>query len=149
VPLKSPLEEYEEFLATCPGWVRWRLGVEPFQPEYQEQWATSNLDQVAAFDARFFELLARLPKKRKEWERRAGRVLSRGRILVKKGRPRKDAEAAEIARLRDKPLRDRTKTYGEIAVALKRPGEEKPPTADSVRKLHKSRKVKSTGEKSD
>jgi len=144
VPLKSPLEEYEEFLATCPGWVRWRLGAEPFQPEYRDQWASSDPIQVAALDDRFFELLARLPKKRKEWERRTGRTLSRGRILVKKGRPRLNTRAQEIDR-----LRDQGKTYGEIALAMKRPEDKEPPTADSIRKLHKSRKGKSTGENSD
>lgn len=146
MPLKSPLEEYEEFLATCPDWIRWRFGVEPFQPEYLEDWKKSDWVEVATLDSRFFELLARLPKKRKECERRMGRVLSRGRILVKKGRPRKDAEAAEIARQKDE---NKDKTYGKIALSLKRPEEEKPPTADSVRKLHKSRQSKSSGEKSD
>ena len=144
MPFKSPLEEYEEFLETCPGWVRWRLGVEPFQPEYGEQWASSDPVQVAALDDRFFQLLARLPKNRKEWERRTGRILSRGRILVKKGRPRQNAKAHEIER-----LRNQGKTYGEIALTIRRPEEKEPPTPDSVRKLHKSRKSKSTGEKSD
>lgn len=144
MPLKSPLEEYHEFLATCPGWVKWMLGIESFQPEYGDQWARSDPAQVVAFENRFFELLAHLPKERKRWERRTGRILSRGRILVKKGRPRQDMKAQEIDRLRRKK-----KTYGEIAVAIKRPDEKEPPTADSVRKLHRSRKGKSSGEKSD
>lgn len=144
MPLKTPLKEYEDFIATCPGWLRrsW-LGQTP-EPGDVEAYVTSDRERLTQLEDRFFNFLALLPKKRKEWERRVGRIITGGRVSTKLGRPRQDAKAEQIH-----CLRKQGKTFGQIAREVKSSDEEHPPSADSVRKLLASRRKKSTGEKSD
>ena len=144
MPLKTPLEEYEEFLSTCPTWFRSHWCGEPVGiADYQELAATA-LQDIESLEERLFKLLAQLPQQRKECEARMGRNYIRYRVKVAKGRPRQDKKAEEIARLRAEKM-----TYGQISPKVKTSAEEDPPSPDSLRKLLASRQSKSTGEKSD
>jgi hypothetical protein len=146
----SPEEELAEFLASQPSWrQKWLMvDVPSLLPEELQEWLGSDprADRVAR--DKYEAILKRIPAKwheyRSKWEQIALSSVPSGLS----GRPRLDALAAEARALH----RD-DKSYAQIAIILgpkyavqTKKGIRKP-TADSIRKLVKSRERDSSPDK--
>jgi hypothetical protein len=116
VGLKTPEEELQQFLDAQPPWLRKILRLEPLSAEEKVAWVQSDWWWTLEGDTQirndYERLLRQIPGQWREYRKKVARNAQEMVRLSpgKPGRPRKDAEAAELQQ------QHQTKSYEQIAM---------------------------------
>ena len=139
MPMGRDEKDLQDFLDTLPAWLRrYFLGEQMLEEDVEEYFKSTSAENARLSDV-FWQKVQKVPRIALQVQRRRGlreSVLA-GFPNPRKGRPRSDEKAVVAAELHNKG-----KSYAQIAQKLGG-------SSESIRKLITSRRIKSTGEKSD
>lgn len=141
---KSPEEELDAFLASQPTWrQKWlQLDAGSWTNEELLGWSNSDFAEEGSIEARYKELLRRVPARWHEYRKRHRQLALASVPPGKPGRPRKDVIAAEARTMLDQGM-----NYAQIADALNKRFGSGATTKEAIRKLLKSREHESPPDK--
>jgi len=149
VAFNNPELELQQFLSKQPSWRRKWLQVETgtLSAEEIQEWLGGHSQADMLARSEYETILKRIPAKWRDYRRKWERIAQSGVPSGLSGRPRMDALAEEAG-----SLHRAGKSYAEIAIMLGEKYEittkkgSRRPTAQSIRKLLKSRECDSQAE---